>query len=341
MSFVRNAWYAAALPAEIGDSPLARTLLGDPVVLFRGLDGKAHALLDICPHRFARLSMGEICEGLIQCPYHGLKFSGSGRCVHNPHGNGATPASLNVKSFPLVEKDDLVWIWMGASEEAREDDIPDFSCRVDPKRKTIGGVAEVECNYKLLVDNLMDLGHAQFVHRANAEMDNFHKVRRKVRAEAGEIWNEMMFPCGTPNVFASKLFGGTNQLIDSWTDVRWNPVSSLMNFIGFAPEGTPRSESMNAMGTHIVTPLDEGRSHYFYAASRNYFLNDGEMDTHIRAWQAQALMREDKPMVEAIQELMPIVESHGLKPAMLACDEAAVRVSREIERLEKLNEKNA
>lgn len=336
MTFIRNAWYVAALPEELDDGLLGRTLLGDPVVLYRQDDGSCAALLDVCPHRFAPLSMGGLKDGHVQCPYHGLEFDGSGRCVHNPHGNGARPAALDVRSFPVVERDDLIWLWPGDPDVADPSTIPDYACRVEAGRRTIGGHAPVACNYKLLVDNLMDLGHAQYVHRANAQTDAFDRVRREVKVEGDTIHNLMMYPEGSPTVFVSKFFNFGDRLIDLWNDIRWNAVGSMRNFIAFAPSGTPKEQSHSSMGTHIVTPETETSCHYFYGASRNFAIDDAGADELFRGWQRQALIVEDKPMVEAIEAKRPVIGRHGLRPAMLACDEAAVRVSRAIEQLEKV-----
>jgi phenylpropionate dioxygenase-like ring-hydroxylating dioxygenase large terminal subunit len=334
MTFIRNAWYVAALPEELDAGLLSRTILDIPIVVFRQEDGSCAALMDLCPHRFAPLSMGVMKDGHVQCPYHGLEFDGSGRCVHNPHGNGARPAALKVQSFPVVERDGLIWLWPGDAGRAELSTIPDYAGRVETGRRTIGGHATVACNYKLLVDNLMDLGHAQYVHRANAETDAFDRVRREVKVEGETIYNLMMYPEGSPTVFVSKFFDFGDQKIDLWNDIRWNAVGSMRNFIAFAPSGTPKEQSHSSIGTHIVTPETASTCHYFYGASRNFAVDDVGADDLFRAWQRQALIFEDKPMVEAIEALQPVIGRYGLKPAMLACDEAAVRVSREIERLE-------
>ncbi len=336
MSFVFNAWYVVALPEEIGDAPLGRTVLDTPLVAFRQPDGSAAVLLDVCPHRFAALSDGALVGGNLQCPYHGLEFDGAGRCVHNPHGNGARPASLNVRTFPVVERDALVWVWMGDAAQADPAEIPDFGCRTDPARRTVGGVGHVTCNYKLLVDNLMDLGHAQYVHASNAASDAFDRQHREVFVRTDEIEALMTMPDGTPSVLMAKFLQGSNQRVDLYNDIRWNKVSSLLNLIGVAPTGHTRDESVNSRGTHILTPETEGSCHYFYASSRNFGLDSDELDDVLRAWQQQALNLEDKLIVEAIEKRSGYVRAHKLRPAMLSCDEAAVRVSREIERLEKL-----
>jgi phenylpropionate dioxygenase-like ring-hydroxylating dioxygenase large terminal subunit len=336
MSFIRNAWYVAALPDELGERPLGRTLLGDPTILFRRPDGIAAALFGLCPHRFAPLAMGEMKDGNLQCPYHGLEFDGTGRCVLNPHGNGRRPAALDVRAYPVVERDALIWIWPGDPALADPVEIPDFSCRTDPARRTVGGYGHVGCDYRLLIDNLMDLGHAQYVHRANAASDAFDRLEREVIVREGEIEALMTIPGGTPSVLMAKFLRETNLPVDLWNDIRWNRVSAMLNFIAVAPSGTPKEDSINTRGTHILTPETETSCHYFFGSSRNFGIDDPAMDQVLRDWQRQALVNEDKGIVEGIEAHRDVVRRHGLKPAMLACDEAAVRVSREIDRLAEL-----
>ena len=336
MSFVFNAWYVAALPQELGDAPLGRTILGTPMVMFRKPDGTVSALLDICPHRFAALSHGKLAGGHIHCPYHGLEFDGAGRCVHNPHGNGARPAALDVRSFPVVERDDLIWIWPGDPALADPLAIPDFSCRTDPARRTVGGVGHVQCSYKLLVDNLMDLGHAQYVHASNAASDAFDRQVREVIVRENEIEALMLIPGGTPSVLMGKFLQGAVGPVDLWNDIRWNKVSAMLNFIAVAPAGSAREESVNSRGTHILTPETATSCFYFYGSSRNFGISDPAIDEVLQAWQQQALNQEDKLIVEGIEARSLYVKGCDMRPAMLSCDEAAVRVSREIERLERL-----
>lgn len=333
MPFVRNAWYVVALPEELGPAPLGRTVLDTPLVVFRQPGGTPAALLDICPHRFAALSHGKLDDGILQCPYHGLEFDGSGRCVHNPHGNGARPAALDVRSFPAAERDALIWVWPGDPALADPAQIPDFSCRIDPARRTVGGVGHVQCSYKLLVDNLMDLGHAQFVHAANAASDAFDRQQREVIVREGEIEALMTMPGGTPNVLMTKFMDDPDMKVDLYNDIRWNQVSAMLNFIGVAPVGSSRAASINSRGTHILTPETEGSCHYFFGSSRNFALADPEIDEVLRAWQRQALNQEDKVIVEAIERRGSYARAHAIGPAMLSCDEAAVLVAREIARL--------
>ena len=95
---VRNAWYAVGFSGDFAaGTPVGVTVIGEPVVVFRTVDGTLHALEDRCSHRFAPLSLGR-CEGdTIRCPYHGLLFSADGECLEipghagRPAGRGACP----------------------------------------------------------------------------------------------------------------------------------------------------------------------------------------------------------------------------------------------------------
>ena len=87
----RTLWHPVALSHVVGTQPRAATLLGEDLVLWRDDSGQAHALADQCPHRGARLSMGRVAGGQLECPYHGWRFEGGGRCTHIPAVSGFQP----------------------------------------------------------------------------------------------------------------------------------------------------------------------------------------------------------------------------------------------------------
>ena len=162
---LRNAWYIGAWADEIGgEQPLARRICDEPIVLFRDGAGRVGALADRCCHRAAPLSMGTVVEEGIQCGYHGLVIDGSGRCVRIP-GQKQIPADARVRSYPAVEKDQLVWVWMGDTAKADADRIVDFPYHNEPgKWPNKHDVYPIKANYMLMVDNLMDLTHLGYLH---------------------------------------------------------------------------------------------------------------------------------------------------------------------------------
>ena len=117
-SFVFDNWYIAGIASDVTNSPLARRICDIPLVLFRTKSGVAVALEDRCAHRGMALSAGGTCLGeTIQCPYHGLEFNADGVCVRIPGLDRVSP-DMRIRSFPLVERDAVIWVWMGNAEAA-------------------------------------------------------------------------------------------------------------------------------------------------------------------------------------------------------------------------------
>jgi len=123
--FLRDFWHIAALSGEVKRELLARTIMDEPVLMYRQLDGTIVALHDRCIHRRVSLSAGRLIDDRVQCGYHGLEFDGSGKCVHIP-GQTQIPPQARVKTYPTVERDGVVWIWMGDATTAETTQVPDY-----------------------------------------------------------------------------------------------------------------------------------------------------------------------------------------------------------------------
>jgi len=164
MMFLKSAWYAAAWGDEVSKELFVRTVAGEAILLTRGDDGTPRALADSCPHRFAPLSAGCRTDGRIRCAYHGLEFDLDGRYVHNPHVTGARPAAARVRSYAVVERYGLVWLWLGDAGHADPARIPDFAFLDDPRWLVVHGTIHGSGHFELFTDNLMDLGHTEFLH---------------------------------------------------------------------------------------------------------------------------------------------------------------------------------
>lgn len=166
-SALRSAWYIAGWSADFpSDRPVAALILDEPIVLFRGEGGVLVALEDRCCHRLAPLSHGAIEGGGLRCMYHGLRFAGDGRCVEIP-GRSSVPAALRVRSFPVVERHSAAWVWMGDAAKADAAQIPPFVGVDDPAWAMHPGHMDYVAHYKLIEDNLLDLSHIPYVHRAS------------------------------------------------------------------------------------------------------------------------------------------------------------------------------
>jgi vanillate O-demethylase monooxygenase subunit len=164
--FIENAWYVAAWDHEVGrQKMLRRTLLDIPVVLYRREDGAPVALEDRCCHRHAPLSKGKLRGDNVECPYHGLLYDPSGQCIRVP-GQTAIPPNARVRGFPTVERHHWIWIWMGDPALADESLIVPYPWKSADDWGDKGTYFHVNGNYKLVIDNLLDLSHLAFVHRS-------------------------------------------------------------------------------------------------------------------------------------------------------------------------------
>jgi nitrite reductase/ring-hydroxylating ferredoxin subunit len=333
MAFLRNTWYVAAWATELATGQmLARTLLDEPLVFYRDATGQVRALQDRCPHRFAPLSMGRLCDGgaAVQCPYHGLRFDGSGACVHNPHGDGRIPQAARVRSYPVQERHSALWVWMGEPERADAALIPPFPFN-DPAHWAVGtGTMSIEAPYELETDNILDLSHIEFMHPLFSS-DAVRRGKVACELEGDTVWSKRFMPDDhdVPG-FLRQAFGVPEGPIDRWLHVRWNAPAVMALFAGGVASGQPPETGIVSQQAHCFTPETEGRTHYFYSISFPRAM--GPMAESLAEQNVAALRgpfeQEDKPIVEAVSRRMGGAELFSLKPVLLAGDAAAVRARR-------------
>jgi nitrite reductase/ring-hydroxylating ferredoxin subunit len=130
--YIKNRWYIVAASSEISRKPLRRVVLDEPLVIYRGEDGRAIVMDDTCPHRFAPLSEGKLIGDHIQCPYHGIEFAPDGKCVRIP-GQSHIAVSMRVNAFKTIERYGWIWTWIGDQGNVDESLMPDWPFLDDPK----------------------------------------------------------------------------------------------------------------------------------------------------------------------------------------------------------------
>lgn len=161
--FIQNAWYPVAHSKEVGRKILARRICDEPLVMFRTQDGTPAILEDLCCHRLLPLSHGKLNGDNLVCGYHGMEFNAAGACVNIPCQERINP-NAKVKSYPTVERHNFVWTWIGDESLADPDEIPDFSWNDSPDWRGDSDSMLLQCDYRLLIDNLLDLSHESYVH---------------------------------------------------------------------------------------------------------------------------------------------------------------------------------
>jgi phenylpropionate dioxygenase-like ring-hydroxylating dioxygenase large terminal subunit len=187
---VAGGWHPVAARRELRRGPLARQLMGRPLVVFESADGPA-VLVDRCPHRNMALSAGRVQEGQVECPYHGWRFGADGGCTLTP--GSADPARLRAEALPVVNHEGLVWTTLAKSP-------PPFAAApypiAEPGFDTFWWPVKAS-RARLLdaIENLLDPAHPHFLHPGIVRSGS---VRRPVevtvrvqpdRAEAAYVEN--------------------------------------------------------------------------------------------------------------------------------------------------------
>jgi len=216
----------------------------------------------------------------------------------------AIPAAAKVKSYALIERYGLIWIWMG-DQPAEETRLPaDFAFMADAKFRAVSGYLRVEGNYQLIVDNLLDLTHAPYLHPAFA----------------------------IPGISAEeRLKRTTTELVREPERViakRWRlacpPNGPTRNLFGFSEELGLCLSVMNA-----ITPATDRAIYYYIAQGRNMLLDDPHADEELLGILENAFHNEDEPMIAAQQARMGReTDVMALDPVLLKSDSAPVTARR-------------
>ena len=276
--FLRNSWYAAGWRHEIGrDALLARVILGEPVVLYRRADGTPVALEDRCCHRSVPLSIGSLVGDNLQCGYHGLLFEADGRCVEVP-GQNLVPPGAGVRSYPVVDRHNLSWVWMGDATRVDETAIPDLHWLDTPDWVAKPAYLHVKADYRLIIENLLDTSHLAFVHKStigsSAIVENAPRCERGDREVSVIRWMKDVEQSPT-----WQRLGFFNGNIDRCQISHWMAPSSVTVdatkwTAGTGGPNADRDQALEVFNVNTITPETETTSHYFWSQALGPRVNE-------------------------------------------------------------------
>jgi phenylpropionate dioxygenase-like ring-hydroxylating dioxygenase large terminal subunit len=316
--WVHNAWYVAAWSREIdGEGLHPRTIVNQPLVLYRTGTGAVVAMEDRCCHRLAPLSMGRREGDDLRCMYHGLKFGPDGRCNEIP-GQPMIPPKAVVRGYPVVERGSWVWVWMGDAARADVSQIPETIAATDPDWHIGTGYLDYAANYHLINDNLLDLSHLAFVHEKTlgkgtpqwaTERPTVTRLDRGVRFQR---WFRGRGP--------SHYFGKPGDRYDMWHSYdflvpglfiqrpAWYPAGTADRYDGKAPDEDPLFVRMD---DQAVIPVTETTSRYFYAAGGRAKDASRNLAADIFRF-TEIAFHEDKIIIEAQQKVISLDPSRPM-----------------------------
>lgn len=335
--FLKNAWYVACTPEEFATKPLGRKVCDERMVFFRGSDGKVAALEDFCPHRGAPLSLGFLEDGKLVCGYHGLKMDCAGKAVSMP--GQRVKGFPSIRSYPAVEQFGFVWVWPGDPAEADLTKIPQLDWATDPAWAYGGGLYHIRCDYRLMIDNLMDLTHETYVHSNSIGQREIDEVMPKTTNDEDTVITSRFMD----NVLAPpfwKMALRSNSLpddvpVDRWQICRFSPPSHVMIDVGVALAGhggysAPASSKVSSVVVDFITPETDSSIWYFWGMARSFRPQDKELTDRIRDGQGK-IFSEDLEMLERQQSNLK--EWPGKDVLKLNIDAGGVMARKVIERL--------
>jgi vanillate O-demethylase monooxygenase subunit len=344
MPFLYNAWYCAGWSTDLKDKPSGIRILDMDMVLYRRRDGSPVAMSGVCPHRFAPLEMGRVDGDDLVCGYHGLRFDATGACVHNPHGKGVIPPRTCLRAYPIAERSGALWVWTGDPERADPDTIVAFDFITDREKWTgFTGYLHIQSDYQLVVDNLLDLTHAAYLHPNSVGVSDEARAGRKRHSKFGmndgviysHYWIEDSPPSPLFALWTDRKTGDIRSPIDL------HLPSSLILDLSMKDTGASDDQASRMPSAHLIVPETETSCHYFYALSRNDRLDDEALSAEMADVVRRAFVDEDEPMVRAVQGKMAGRDFFSMMPVILETDAAAVMARRMLAKMIRAEQREA
>lgn len=311
MAYPLNAWYVAGWDHEVNRKKiLSRKVADRPMALYRTEEGRPVALTDACWHRLAPLSMGSLVgpDG-VQCPYHGLQYNSAGRCTFMPAQQTINPSAM-VNSFPVVERHRFIWVWPGDPMLADAELIPDMHQMGSDEWAGDGKTIDVRANYQLVLDNLMDLTHEEFLHSSSIGQKELSESDIEVTHDDRTVTvTRFMENIDAPPFWLKNMrdkFPDFEGKVDRWQIIEFQMPSTICIDVGVAKAGTgaltgDRSQGVNGYVMNTISPVDQSNAMYYWAFMRNYRLESQRITTELRDG-VHGVFAEDEEMLTAQQQ---------------------------------------
>ncbi len=335
--FPKNTWYVACAAHDIDTKPLGRKICNESIVFYRDDNGQVAAVEDFCPHRGAPLSLGYVCKGKLVCGYHGLEMGRDGKTIAMPGQRvQGFPA---IKSYPVQERYGFIWVWTGDAERADPALIPHMEWYDNPEWAYGGGLYHVKADYRLMIDNLMDLTHETYVHATSIGQPEIDETPCKTVVNGDEVvTSRFMENIPAPPFWRAALRAkglADDVPVDRWQICRFTPPSHVMIEVGVAHAGhggydAPAEHKVYSVVVDFITPETDTSMWYHWGMARKFNPQDTALTDQIREGQGK-IFGEDLEMLERQQaNLSAFPERKLLK---LNIDAGGVQARRVIDRL--------
>jgi phenylpropionate dioxygenase-like ring-hydroxylating dioxygenase large terminal subunit len=335
--FARNQWYVAAYGQEVGEDLLARTILGEPIVFYRTSDGAVVGLADRCVHRRFPLSMSRRDGDRIVCGYHGFTYDSDGSCVYVP-AQTRIPRTARVPSYPVLEQDSFVWVWIGDKAPTDPATIPRAPWLTAPGWTTIRGMQPLAARYGLLVDNLLDLSHETYLHGGYIGTPEVAEtpITTEVDEDAGIVRvSRRMKDVECPPFYAKST--GIDGRIDRWQDIEYHPPCLYLLHSRIAPTGVePNPDGDDSAACHAeivyaITPQTATTTLDFWMVARDFATDDEDVSRYL-AENNHTVVMQDVVALNALETVIA-AEPAGYQELSINIDTGALAARRLLQKL--------
>ena len=266
----KNYWYPIFSSKSVGRKPVSITVMKEPIVLMRTVEGRVRGLSDECAHRGTLLSVGEgrMLKGTdtITCPYHGWTYDlNNGMCVAVlPEGpDSEVPGKIRIPSYPVEERKGIIWIWMGKGEPVPiEEDVPSLILREDTMVKFYP--RSYYGNWRWHSENVA-AGHEKLIHKDAIRMWFFRAppLRPPMRPRVTEAIDGFGVDCGVIPERPASAKGPKPKQASQVTTFPglgdWSPQSKWRRILFWPWHQRPRTGPFgNVQGTNTMMMMMPG-----------------------------------------------------------------------------------
>ncbi|NES81577.1 MAG: Rieske 2Fe-2S domain-containing protein [Moorea sp. SIO2B7] len=287
----KNCWYPVTFLKDLPNNrPYSFSLYDEPLVIFRNQEGKLVCLSDRCPHRAAKLSDGQVIDGKIECLYHGWQFGNDGECLRIPQlpEDAKIPANSCVQSYPIVERQGIVWMWRGKAELADKKDIPTVADFDNPTIVSSDYMIDLPYDQTFFIENALDPSHLFISHNGTLK---WRKYVQPLKMEIIEVSSQ-----GIQGRYCHTK--GPNQ---NWIS---------LNFIAPNLVTYRRSSSNPILGSALYSlPLGKGRCRIIIRNYKNISAWKLKLQPRwFEHWYRNKFLEEDLPLVVGQQTQVNCLE---------------------------------
>ncbi|MFB9323717.1 Rieske 2Fe-2S domain-containing protein [Cryptosporangium minutisporangium] len=340
-SIVRNQWYVAAYGREIGRDLFSRTICGESILFWRTEAGTVTAISDRCVHRRFPLSEhpSHLVGDTVVCGYHGFTYGADGVCVAVP-GQTRVPRTARLRSYPIVEQDSFVWVFIGDPALAPSTPIPRAPWLDLDGWTTVSGMEPLAARASLLIDNLLDLSHETYLHGGYIGTPEVAEtpITTEVDEEAGIVYvSRHMADAACPPFYAKST--GITGRITRWQDIEYTPPCLYKLHSRIAPVGVlPNADGSDPDAFHVevvyaITPETEHSTHDFWAVARDFALDDQGVSDFLAESNRTVVLQDVTALdvlerviateADGYQELSINIDTGGLAARRLMAETAA------------------